>query len=88
MSQFKPESGTTTGRSLVALSAGMGGRPVLARADNEASFISQLIAERQHLPPQRQRRRASFDFAVDVYRSGAAMAVVRMPQGYRTTKIV
>lgn len=88
MSQFKPESGTTTGRSLVALSAGIGGRPLLARADTGASFISQLIAERQHLPPQRQRRRASVDTAVDAYRSGAAMGIARLPQGYRKTKIV
>ncbi len=87
MSQFKPIDAAPTGRFLVSISPGhVGSRPLLLRADTGASFISQLIAERQHLPPQRQRRRASIDTAVDAYRTGAAIA--RMPLGYRKTKIV
>ena len=53
-----------------------------------ADFISQLIAEDQHLPPQRQRRRASVGVAVDAYASVSQSAVRRMPAGYRKTMIV
>jgi hypothetical protein len=48
-------------------------------------FLSQLIAERQHLPPQRERRRAPVGEAVTAYDRGARIAVRRMPAGYRTT---
>jgi hypothetical protein len=89
MTQIKLETDPAPGRNLVSLTiGGVGSRPSLLRSEPGASFVSQLIAERQHLPPQRQRRRASFDIAVDAYRTGAAMAVVRMPQGYRKTRIV
>lgn len=50
-----------------------------------ADFLSQLIAERQHLPPQRARRRAPIAQAVDAYRIGGKATVKRMPAGYRTT---
>jgi hypothetical protein len=53
-----------------------------------ADFISQLIAEDQHLPPQRQRRRAAVGDAVDAYATVSRSAVRRMPAGYRTTMIV
>ncbi len=53
-----------------------------------AAFISQLIAEDQHLPPQRQRRRAPVGVAVDAYAAVSRSAVRRMPAGYRTTVIV
>jgi hypothetical protein len=63
-------------------------RPSLGRSDTAATFISQLLAERAHLPPQRQRRRASPEGAVGAYSSGASIAVKRMPAGYRTSKLV
>lgn len=50
-----------------------------------AAFISQLIAERQHLPPQRQRRRSTLGVALDAYDATERNAVVRLPPGYRTT---
>jgi hypothetical protein len=50
-----------------------------------ADFLSQLIAERQHLPPQRERRRAPVGEAVNAYADGGRIAVRRMPAGYRTT---
>ena len=53
-----------------------------------ADFLSQLIAEHQHLPPQRERRRATVGVAVDAYANGTNIAVRRMPAGYRTTVIV
>jgi hypothetical protein len=50
-----------------------------------AAFISQLIAERQHLPPQRERRRAPVDIALGCYEAAGQQAVRRMPPGYRKT---
>lgn len=52
-----------------------------------AAFLSQLIAERDHLPPQRQRRRAPLPVAVASYATTAARAVPRLPPGYRRTLI-
>jgi hypothetical protein len=53
-----------------------------------AAFISQLIAERQHLPIQRQRRQSTVDVALDAYGATERNAVVRLPPGYRTTLLV
>jgi hypothetical protein len=57
------------------------------RAAPGAAFLSQLIAERQHLAPQRARRRAPVAEAVDAYRSTSRVTVVRMPAGYRRTVV-
>jgi hypothetical protein len=67
--------------------AGPVSRPPNRTAAN-ASFLSQLIAERQHLAPQRARRRAGLAEAVHAYSSGKAMAVRRLPQGYRKSLLV
>lgn len=63
-------------------------RPSLARSGPRASFISQLIAAREPTAPQSQRHRANLGAALDAYRSGAEVSVVRLPQGYRKTRIV
>jgi hypothetical protein len=60
-------------------------RPTLARTSPKAAFISQLIAERQNLPVQRARRRATVNDAVDAYATGARASTLRMPTGYRKT---
>ncbi|MDB5539885.1 MAG: hypothetical protein JWQ89_1612 [Devosia sp.] len=62
-------------------------RERLKPANTPASvdFLSQLIAERQHLPPQRERRRVAVGEAVDAYANGGKIAVRRVPAGYRTT---
>ncbi|SFV37089.1 hypothetical protein SAMN05216456_2742 [Devosia crocina] len=57
----------------------------LSQGAPSAAFVSQLIAGRDRLPPQRERRLASLDRAVGAYRIGAGMAVKRMPEGYRKT---
>lgn len=62
-------------------------RPSLARSATQAEFISQLIAARQHLAVQRQRRKAPVNVAVDAYRTGATVTRIRMPQGYRRTVV-
>ena len=48
-----------------------------------AAFISQLIAERYHLAPQRQRSRAPLDIALGCYETAEHQTVRRMPPGYR-----
>lgn len=62
-------------------------RPSLQRAAPRAAFLSQLIAERQHLAPQRERRRAPVAQAVAAYATGGKATVVRMPAGYRKTVV-
>jgi len=70
-------------RALVVLDAPA---PVEPRSD--ADFLSQLIAERQQLGPQRERRRASIGAATRTYATGANIAVRRVPAGYRTSRFV
>lgn len=55
-------------------------RPVL-----DPGFISQLIAERDHLPAQRLRRRAPMTTAIAAYDQGARRDVRRLPQGFFRT---
>lgn len=58
-------------------------RATLDLARPHATFISQLIAEHQHLPPQRARRRAPPAVAALAYLEAAEQAVRRLPPGYR-----
>lgn len=60
-------------------------RPSLKRTPTMAFFVSQLLAERANLPPQRARRRTSTEGAIGAYADGARVTVKRMPAGYRTT---
>jgi len=62
-----------------------GPRPSLQRSETTAAFISQLLAERNRMAPQRARRRNSAEGAVGAYAAGARVAVKRMPMGYRTS---
>ena len=75
------DSESETGTALVAL------RPPhdvhLSRVTPEASFLSQLIAERHHLAPQRARRRALPSVANGAYASAIHIADRRLPAGYR-----
>ena len=63
-------------------------RPSLERSGTTAAFLSQLLAERNRLAPQRARRRGSVDGALGAYAQSASMAVRRLPQGYRKTVVV
>ena len=49
----------------------------------EAPFMTQLIAEYQHLPPQRARRRAPLSEVLRVYDAGDHIDDRRLPAGYR-----
>lgn len=60
-------------------------RPSLLRNPTAAAFISQLLAERHNLAPQRTRRRGTSEGAIGAYADGAKVAIKRMPVGYRTS---
>lgn len=60
-------------------------RPSLQRSQTTAAFVSQLLAERGNMAPQRTRRRGNAEGAIGAYAQGAQVAVKRMPIGYRTT---
>ena len=62
-------------------------RPSLKRADTTAAFVSQLLAARANLAPQRNRRRGTSEGAIGAYAAVAKVAVRRMPAGYRTTVV-
>lgn len=58
-------------------------RPSLARSAPTAAFVSQLLAARDRLPVQRERRMASMDRALGAYAQGSKITQRRMPQGFR-----
>lgn len=60
-------------------------RPSLYRTETRAAFVSQLLAARANLAPQRVRRRGTAEGAIGAYADGARVAIKRMPMGYRTT---
>jgi len=62
-------------------------RPSLARSQTAAAFVSQLLAARANLQPQRLRRRGSAEGAIGAYADGARVAIKRMPAGYRRTVV-
>lgn len=62
-------------------------RPSLMRNPATAAFVSQLLAERHQLPPQRLRRRGSAEGAIGAYADGARVAIKRMPMGYRKSVV-
>jgi hypothetical protein len=62
-------------------------RPSLARSQTGAAFVSQLLAARANLAPQRLRRRGSAEGAIGAYAQGAKVAIKRMPVGYRKSVV-
>jgi hypothetical protein len=54
-----------------------------ARYGLPASFITQLIAEREQFAVQRKLRRSGTDKALVAYSDGAKSRVRQMPKGYR-----
>jgi len=78
------ESETQTPRLPMLLEASRP-RPSLKRAETTAAFVSQLLAARANLTPQRSRRLGTSEGAIGAYAAGAKVAVRRMPAGYRTT---
>lgn len=59
-----------------------GPRPSLMRNKIPASFLSQLIAERNHMAIQRSKRRAPVSLATRAYNTAHQIAIKRMPTGY------
>lgn len=73
----------TTYRTLPAATGG-GSRFSSFRNAPQTEFLSQLIAERQHLATQRQKRQAPIAEVLRTYDAGGKIAVRRLPPGYRT----
>ncbi len=86
MSRNEPER--VNEHHLPALTAPAAPRPSLARSAPKSAFISQLIAERYRLAPQRLKRQVPLNIAVETYRTGSTIAVRRLPAGFRTTLVV
>lgn len=63
-------------------------RPSLARYTLPASFVSHLIAEREHLSVQKRTYRTSSGNATRAYSAGARIAVKRMPSGFRHSSTI
>jgi hypothetical protein len=74
------QNGTSIG---VTPSAGGGSYFGMGRGVPKADFLSQLIAERHHLAPQRARRRAPVADALRTYDAGGHVADRRLPPGWR-----
>lgn len=55
------------------------------RGQPKSAFVSQLIAERYRLAPQRARRQAPVEEALRSYDAGERIAARRLPPGYRMT---
>jgi hypothetical protein len=76
--------GTASRNLPVAVTSGT--RPAsLGRGERgvpRTEFLSQLIAERDHLSPQRVRRQATPLEVLHVYEVGGKLKVRRMPPGY------
>lgn len=62
-------------------------RPSLVRTSTNVTFLSQMIAERQRLAEQREKRRAPVGDAVGAYATGINRSVRRIPAGYRHTGV-
>jgi hypothetical protein len=79
--------GETGDKALPVPLALPGPRPSLAFSAPSAAFVSQLIAARAHLAPQRPRRIGTAEGAVGAYGQAARLGERRMPQGYRKTVV-
>ena len=77
-----------SGTALAVLSGARGFVRPLARPSSQADFLSQLLAERQRLSPQRARRRAPLDVALDAYAEGNVRSVLRLPAGSYRSRLV
>jgi hypothetical protein len=73
----------TTYRTLPA-ATGAGSRFSSYRQAPKPEFLSQLIAEREHLATQRVKRQATPLEVLRIYDAGGRLKVLRVPPGYRT----
>ena len=87
MTDFETHNRSVSARGLPMVIGMSAPRPSLLRSETTATFVSQLLAARENLPPQRVRRRNSVNGALGAYSAGAQMGTVRMPAGYRKTVV-
>jgi len=63
-------------------------RSLSRAAQSNPAFLSQLLAERGHLPAQRQLRRAEPGEARTAYAEGSRRGIRRLPLGFYSTRLV
>jgi hypothetical protein len=63
-------------------------RSFTRRDETPVAFLSQLIAERHHLAPQRAKRRAPVGDVLRTYDAGGRISDRRLPPGYRMSRDV
>ena len=62
-------------------------RTFAAPSAPEAEFLSQMIAERDRMAPQRRRRRAPLDAALSAYAAGEISDEARLPLGFFRSRV-
>ena len=87
MTDFDTQNRTSSAPGLPMVIQPAAPRPSLRRSQTTAAFVSQLLAARENMAPQRQRRRNTVDGALGAYSAGARITLVRMPVGYRKTVV-
>lgn len=88
MAQSDTSSARPSGTALAVLPGVRGPRPSFARLSTAADFLSQLLAERQHLPAQRARRRAPLGVVLEAYSEGRERGIPRLPAGSYRSRVV
>ena len=83
MAQFDGKLDETSTRAEIILPRNR--RAADARVAPAAYFVSQVLVEHLRVAPERDRKSAAVNNAMGAYATGARIAVVRMPKGYRTT---
>ena len=62
--------------------------PHLARTSASPDFLSQMLAARDRLPPQRARRQAPLSSALEAYAEGRTRGLPRLPPGFFSTRVI
>jgi hypothetical protein len=88
MAQDDTAATGSRGTALVVSGRASSLKPSLARSSSNADFLSQMIAERQHLAPQRARRQAALGSALSAYAEGGVRGVPRLPAGFFRSRSV
>ena len=83
MAELSKASDANSGRNLPVCLGPQPQRRRLHAVRVQSDFASQLIAARDRMPVQREKRRASEGVALSVYGSSARLDEKRMPKGFR-----
>ena len=88
MAQDETTAAKRTGTALMVVRAPAERVAPRPRTVPRPEFLSQMLAARDRLPIQRQRRRAPLSAALDAYAEGSDRGIPRLPAGsYRSRTI-